>query len=204
MIYAYNKGRSNTACINEGFAIAQQRAIAAEELYRKLDGGEIENHKLCIPKKYARLESSKRIKTSEVEEVPHYEIYLPSQVGEFNNRDKTLVYFRLPDMEQMFSVILHKDGTVGFAKHEHKFILRVSDELDRRIILGFCKLYNGNISSICYGSNRYYINRDVSWLQDEAANYNASKQPKRVKSGCYGASNIAYGECGIFTGVALI
>ena len=200
MIYAYNKSRSNTACINEGFAVAQQRAIAADELYRKLDGGEIEAHKLVIPRNYARLETGKRSRLNEVEDLPHYEIYLPTQVGGFNNRKETLVYFRLPNVNNLFSVILHKDGSVRFAKHEHKFILRVSDELDRRIILGFCKMYGGNISSICYGNGGYYANRELNWLKDEAVSYNASKQPKRVKSGCYGA----YGECGIFTNISLI
>lgn len=196
MIYAYKKGRSKTA-YTEGFALAQQRATAAEELYRGLDGGEIESYKLSIPQRYARLETDKRSSVEEVEDVPHYEIHIMDQVGNINSRDKTLAYFRLPHGGSMFSIILNRDGSVGFAKHEHKFILRVSDELDRRIVLGFCKMYSGNIASIAYGKNRYRKDKDAAWLRDEAASYNAGKQPKRIKSGCYG-------ECGIFTNIQLI
>lgn len=202
MIYRYNK---NTTSILESYVFPYQLDREISSLSNRLEDRSINFHKICIPRDNARMETNRKFyRLEDVENIPHYEIYLLTQPSNSRFLEETLVYFKFPNSKKFYTVLIHKDYTVSFNKHEHKFILRESDDLDRRIILGFCKMYAGNIGSACKNMNDAYNNTDFKWLQKEAMNYNASMQPKRIKAGCYTNRNTTYIENNIFSNLLLI
>ena len=167
-----------------GFGELQNRAIATKNLSTRLDDSDSYGWKICIPKKYARMESKKRVTPENVHTVDCYEIYITRQIGSSRNRRNTFIYIKFPNHDKLFTVILYADGGVGFAKHDHKYVLRVSDEIDRRIILGFCRMYQHNLTKYCYEDT----NEPDRWILYNASSYTIDQMPKRIKSGSEGNS----------------
>ncbi len=170
---------------------------------------------LYIPRAYAREET--KIRPKDPKEVDHYEIVLLRQLGSPANRRSTYVLAQLPKSKEYVAVeLFRREGGADFIKRDHSKILRGTyDELDRRIILGFCIKYAGSLLDNCY-CNSNTIN---PWLKLYAKSYRVSEQPKRLKRGdtgphvFYGSKTLSYddereltelerlGECGIFSNV---
>ena len=93
----------------------------------------------------------------------------------------------------MFKIILHTDGGASFEKSEHKYMLRVTDELDRRIILGYCMMYQVELRWLSYGDKKPMW-RDYS----NALNYRADMMAKRLKHGPINTNIIKYGNLKAF------
>ena len=72
------------------------------------------------------------------------------------------------------------DGGVGFDKMFHKDIIRETDALDRRIILGFCLKNYGLLLSASYKNGHKGCK---SGLETQAKWYKADNMPKRFKTG---------------------
>lgn len=157
-----------------------------------LENSNMSIHEYClrIPKAYSRGEVDRRDYDYEtVEKVPSYELYIEPQIGSVRNRRDTYVYLKLPESGRLVSIILYKDGGVNFDKQFHKYVLREMDELDRRIVLGFCKKNEAMLRQACYENNE----QSRMWLQGEAMRYKSTMQPKRLKLGKTG-SNLVYGD----------
>ena len=102
------------------------------------------------------------------------------------------------------------NGGVSFKPDEHKLLIRETDELDRRIILGFCKKHQWSLKDACYEDKE-----DFS-IKSDALCYKASYMPKRIKQGSENR-NIVYldklepyeennttRELGMFSGVQFL
>ena len=132
-----------------------------------------------IPREYARMESDKKVKHTDIDNVSHYTIFITKQVGTPRNRRDCFLYCRFPNSDRLYKIVLHMDGGVSYEKNEHRFMIRETDELDRRIVLGFCKIYQGNLVQYCYSDNS---EPDV-WILRNAASYRSSYTAKRIKQG---------------------
>lgn len=168
----------------------------------------LKEFKISIPKAYARGESSKQVTLDEVEDIPHYEIYVERQVGTTRNRRDTYLYLKLPKSGMLVTIILYMDGGVGFDPKFHKYIIRELDALDRRVILGYCLYHESSLKNACYRDEDDFWNMD---LIKKSLNYTASKMPKRLKTGSRGNNFTSaytdlepYEEFGIFSKVAII
>ena len=71
-----------------------------------------------------------------------------------------------------------------------KYVLREYDELDRRIILGFCDNYMACLKGASHKNNESdhrteteLMNTDLRFVQDEALWYRADQHAKRIKQG---------------------
>ena len=139
---------------------------------------------IIIPRAYAREESDKRIfDIEDAKKVDHFELFIRRQVGTYRSRRNAYVFFKLPESGRSVSVVIYPDSTgVEFEKSLRKYVLRELDELDRRIILGFCRKHAKNIFNACYTDiNKLY--RYDEWLQKDGLEYRASMQPKRIRAG---------------------
>lgn len=136
-----------------------------------------EGYELSIPMAYAREEDNVKISQEDVENIPHYELYITKQVGTVRNRRNTNIYLRLPKSKRLVNIILYMDGGVGFDPIFHKYIIRELDETDRRIILGFCSKYQEALRAACY------MDKEDKWLKMDALRYKISDMPKRIKTG---------------------
>ena len=192
--------------IYDHFGFKQQLWQAMTDLdHRTSDSGDDFVWKLCIPKAHARLETDVLPKLDDVEKVEHYEIYVFKQVGTARNRRDCFVLCKFPNTDRYFRVILHMYGGVSYAKDEHKYMLRLTDELDRRIVLGFCMMYQGNLTSYSYDNQKF----PDRWILSCARDYTANDMPKRLKQGSagnfYNYKNLEpYEEANIFRDVVLI
>lgn len=138
-----------------------------------------EGFELRIPKARARGESKDMISKEKIQYVDHYTLYIRNQFGSPYVRKDTDVYFKLPSGFTC-RIIIHMDGGASFDSKFHKEILRETDELDRRILLGFCILYDVELK---HASHRKLDTWLQNVLEEAALNYTASKMPKRIKSG---------------------
>lgn len=150
-------------------------------------------YKIMIPRAHARMETSIKPKLDELESVEHYSIYIVKQIGSIQNRRDTILFCNFPSSDRLFKVILHTDGGVSFEKSEHKYMLRVTDELDRRIILGYCMMYQVELRWLSYGDKKPMW-RDYS----NALNYRADMMAKRLKHGPINTSIIKYNNLKAF------
>ena len=170
----------------------------------------INEYKICIPKAYAREEVKEFPEMKELESVPCYELYIENQVGSSRTLRSTYIFWKLPKTGRLVAIELFSSGGVAFKRDEHKFIIRETDELDRRIVLGFCLKHSGSIISASHGGYT-----DQLTMQLSARRYKASDMPKRLKQGPMKRSpNVEYiirkiglepyEEKTIFSNVALI
>ena len=143
------------------------------------------SYALRIPKAWARGEADSRpTNTDDVEQIPHYELRIVRQIGTFANRRGSYILFKLPKSGKYIHIIIHPDSGVSFDKSFHTLLIRETDELDRRIVLGFCKKYSNSIK------HSSYEDRENGYLQSCALCYRASDMPKRIKQGPYGWSTV--------------
>lgn len=149
---------------------------------------------IYIPRAYAREET--KIYPSDPKAVDHYEISL---IRQYNDSDKTSTYVfaQLPKTKEYVAIELFKKGCgADFLKRDHSKILRGTyDELDRRILLGFCienahmLIFNSHIAE----------NKITMQLKAYSKFYKASRQPKRLKKGYI--ESVDYINYGIFSNV---
>ena len=173
----------------------------------------LSEYAIRIPKAWARGEENDRPKSfEEVENIPHYELRIEKQIGSSRNRRDTYIYFKLPKSGKFIAIVLHMNGGVSFKPDEHKLLIRETDELDRRIILGFCKKYQYTLKDACYSDYESYS------AKSDALCYRASKMPKRIKQGPenikvyswgqplepYEENNNMTRELGMFSGVVFL
>lgn len=181
-----------------------------EDELRKLNNNTEDSEYFCyeipIPRAHARMEDTSRVLPNEVNALEHYSIYITKQIGSVRNRRDCFLYCKFPSDDRLFKIILHMDGGVSYEKLEHKYMLRVTDELDRRIVLGFCKKYQGLLKTYCYSDER----EPNMFILKYAADYTHKMMPVRIKSGSAG-NNFHYPHlepyeenCNIFANVVLI
>lgn len=146
------------------------------------------SYKLLIPRAHARLETEERTKLVDLEKVECYEIRVFLQIGSHRSSRDTMVLCKFPNYDKYFRVNIHATGGASYDKSEHKFMLRVTDELDRRIILGFCQKYNSSLINASYSKS----NKPDIMLQYNAADYTAKDMPIRLKSGPTGHRDLSF------------
>ena len=153
------------------------------------DTSDIENntYKIMIPRAYARMETNTKPRLEDLDNIDHYSIYIVKQVGSIQNRRDTILFCQFPGNDRLFKVILHTDGGASYEKSEHKYMLRITDELDRRIVLGYCMMYQVELRWLSYGDKKPMW-RDYS----NALNYRADEMPKRLKHGPINTNIIKY------------
>ena len=163
----------------------------AEDELRKLNNNtedsEYFSYEIPIPRAHARMDNTSRVLPDQVMALEHYSIYITKQIGTVRNRRDCFLYCRFPSSDRLFKIILHMDGGVSYEKAEHKYMLRVTDELDRRIVLGFCKKYQSQLKYACYSDER----EPNPFILMNAAEYTHKMMPVRIKSGSAG-NNFRY------------
>ena len=150
-------------------------------------------YKILIPRAYARMESDVPVRTvEEAEKIECYELYLFDQIGTFASRRPLYVYLRLPKQDLMVPIsLLPYYSGLEFEKSTRKHVLREYDELDRRIILGFCDNYSHAMRVVSNKTSESTPSRTMTkWSQDEleylrkeALQYRADQHAKRIKQG---------------------
>ena len=158
-----------------------------EKLNNNIDDDEYFSYEISIPRAHARMEDESRVPPDQAKAVEHYSIYITKQIGTVRNRRDCFLYCKFPSNDRLFKIILHMDGGVSYEKSEHKYMLRVTDELDRRIVLGFCKKYQGQLKTACYSNER----QPNIYILKNAADYTHKMMPVRIKSGSIG-NNFKY------------
>lgn len=163
----------------------------AEDRLRKINNNiedsEYFSYEIPIPRAHARMEDKSRVLPDQVKALEHYSVYITKQIGTVRNRRDCFLYCKFPSNDRLFKIILHMDGGVSYEKSEHKYMLRVTDELDRRIVLGFCKKYQGQLKTACYSDDR----EPSIFILNNAAEYTHEMMPVRIKSGSAG-NNFKY------------
>ena len=185
---------------NRSSAYMQNVEDELRKLNNNIEDSEYFSYEIPIPRAHARMEDSSRVLPE------HYSIYITKQIGTVRNRRDCFLYCKFPSNDRLFKIILHMDGGVSYEKSEHKYMLRVTDELDRRVVLGFCKKYQGQLKNACYSDER----EPNAFILNNAAEYTHEMMPVRIKSGSAG-NNFRYPHLepyeesyNIFANVALI
>lgn len=150
---------------------------AINKLNRDIEDSEYNVRELCIPRDHARMENNKSVPLEECKNVDHYSIYITEQVGTIRNRRDCLLLCKFPTSDRLFGVYIFMQGGVNYVKDEHKYMLRVTDELDRRIVLGFCLKYQDQLKRACYDHGP----REDHYLELAAADYTHKMMPLRIK-----------------------
>lgn len=158
-----------------------------KKLNDNTEDSEYFSYEIPIPRAHARMEDESRVLPDQVNSLEHYSIYITKQIGTVRNRRDCFLYCKFPFNDRLFKIILHMDGGVSYEKTEHKYMLRVTDELDRRIVLGFCKKYQGQLKSACYSDEK----EPNIFMLKNAAEYTHKMMPVRIRSGSAG-NNFKY------------
>lgn len=162
----------------------------------------LEGYFIHIPKAYAREETKEN--PDDLSKVENYELFIDKQLGSSNTPRPTNIYWKLPESGKYIAIELYRDGGLDYKPGpEHSFALRETDELDRRIVFGFCRKFHTSLIHACH--SRYKEN-DLSMI-NAARYYKASDMPKRIKIGkgktdlswFYKYSVQPYEEFGIFS-----
>lgn len=162
----------------------------------------LEGYSIHIPRAYAREETKE--KPDDPSEVENYELFIDKQMGSSATPRPTNIYWKLPKSGKYIVIELYRDGGLDYKPGpEHSFALRETDELDRRIVFGFCKKYRSTLISACHSR---YRDNDLGII-NAARYYKASDMPKRIKIGkgkddlswFYKYSVQPYEEIGIFS-----
>lgn len=146
-----------------------------------IESEEYSTFKILIPKEYARGETNEYPSSyEEAESIQHYELVVFNQVGDSRSRRGTYVLYKLPVSDIYMPIYLYPDEGIGYdEKRYHTILIRETDELDRRIVLGFCKKYQDKLRSASYSNSSSNKNA----LIDYGLTYRASKMPLRIKRG---------------------
>lgn len=172
---------------NKSSAYKQTIDKEIQNLNNNIEDSEYFSYEIPIPRAHARMEDDTRVLPDHVKGLDHYSIYITKQIGTIRNRRDCFLYCKFPSNDRIFKIILHMDGGVSYEKSEHKYMLRVTDELDRRIVLGFCKKYQGQLKAACYSDER----EPNIFILKNAAEYTYKMMPMRIKSGSAG-NNFKY------------
>lgn len=144
---------------------------------------EFDGYSIFIPRAYARGESDEWIrKPEEIQKLDHYELRITRQIGSVQTRKDSFVYIKLPKSNTSAAIVLHADGGISFHPSTKRLVYREFDQLDRRIILGFCRKFQSTLFSACHDDKH----RHKDWLEYNASRYRFSDQPKRIKQGSEG------------------
>ena len=144
---------------------------------------EFDGYSIYIPRAYARGESNEWIrKPNEIQSLDHYELRITRQIGSVQTRKDSFVYIKLPKSDTSAAITLHTDGGISFHPSTKRLVYREYDQLDRRIILGFCRKFQSMLFSACHDDEQRHRN----WLEYQASRYRFSDQPKRFKQGSEG------------------
>lgn len=150
-----------------------------------------------------------------INSVPCYQLYVEEQIGTSRNRRDTNIYFKLPKSGKLIRIILHMNQGVSFDPLYHKELLRETDELDRRIVRGFCLKYQSTLMDACYPpyNSRSDYQRE---LKLHGLHYRCTDMPKRLpRSGDQGIDSSRFWkdlkpyeesnvDCGIFSNIVFI
>lgn len=176
------------------------------------DNEEINVALVKIPREYARENKHFNPYEIDIDTVECYELFLYHQVGEYMITKKdTYAFIKLPS-GKLVNIILYHDGGVEFDPAQRKYVLREYDELDRRIILGFCIKHQEAIKNT---SHKLLDNEDsfgLEYLRHKAIGFNEKDLNKRLKTGRTGiyARRLdarepkPYEEMGIFSEVVFL
>ena len=148
------------------------------------DGSDTRIKQILIPKDHARCEGNgpKNLEELSKYKGEFYTLYIFDQPGSFLNSRGTIVMWKLPSPSKLLvGIQIYRDGGADFMKSAHKDILRNTDELDRRIVRGFCQKYHMAISSAAH--DKEVFERYTGALQSYALDYTYNDMPKRLKNG---------------------
>lgn len=182
-----------------------QKANAMIDLNQRTSDSDDYIYEIPIPTSYARGESNRPIYGEEAFNVEHYSLFIFKQIGEARVKKDTIILCKFPKSDRIFSITLYYNGGVTYDKTQHKYMLRVTDELDRRIVEGFCLKYWSSLINACHedvwkGPDKY--------LMYKACSYTHKDMPVRIKHGIRGNSFNPHYEStidnSIFNSVALI
>lgn len=160
--------------------IYSNNKVVLEEV---ISESEFNGYSIYIPRAYARGESNEWIrKPEEIQSLDHYELKITRQIGSVQTRRDSFVYIKLPKNNTSAAITLHVDGGISFHPSTKRLVYREYDQLDRQIILGFCRKFQSILFSACHDDTH----RNRNWLEYQASKYRFSDQPKRIKQGSEG------------------
>ena len=159
----------------------KQKAIEGiNRMERGLNNTDSHIHEILIPRDYARMEVDHRPSKDNLHSIPHYTIYI---IRQLDNRPRTdcMVLCKFPNSDKLFKISLLVHGGAQYDKTEHKYMIRETDELDRRIVLGFCILYQNALEQACYSDSN--DPKTYSYIDYYGYSYTAKMMSKRLKTG---------------------
>lgn len=174
----------NTICFinDEASSTSSEETNLTESKMHPYEG--IPGFWIYIPRSHARMETTVKPNIDHIPENDRYEFYIFRQIGSPVARRDTYVLYKLPSGRKI-AIRLFMDGGADWVKEDRKFMLRETDELDRRIILGFCYRHQVTICDL----SRMDFNKPSSskrWLEYEALDFTYKMVPKRLKKGSFG------------------
>lgn len=160
---------------------SQIKGAALQYLDNSISDDDFYVYEVAIPRAYARMETKQLSMGEKAFEVEHFSIYIVQQLGTVRIKRDAIVLVKFPYSDRLFKVTLYYNGGIEYSKEEHKYFLRESkDELDRRIINGFCAKYDKHLFEACHQDP--YYGPDY-YLLRKAAMYNHKMMPLRIKHG---------------------
>ena len=142
-----------------------------------LDKDNIKITPVLIPMAYAREETDEAPDIADIPNIPHYELYIVRQVETIEDYKPAIVLWKLPKTGIFVTIkAMVTPGRIGIEKREHTAIIRGSDELDRRIVYGFCHNNWSDIRIESFETKGFWTNID-----SDGYRYRASDAPKRIK-----------------------
>ena len=175
------------------------------------DDEKTETALLRIPRQYARTNTPYEKGFEGLDDVECYRLHIFNQVGDpYNTRRDTYIILELPS-GLMVPIILYWNGGVDFDPEGRKYINREYDELDRRIIRGFCLKHQTSLKELSHSPIKSKIVDD--WVGSYALHCSENQFNKRLpKSGRTGVHMKylhpkqlkPYEESGIFNNVRFL
>lgn len=132
----------------------------AQNIINETTESELTGYSILIPKAYAREENNDRIRNvDDIKKMDHYELVVTRQIGSVQVRRNTYIYLKLSS--RYVPIVLFMDGGVDFDKMHRKYVLREMDEIDRRVVLGFCRKFQSALFAACHRdeeeSDKYWL-----------------------------------------------
>lgn len=127
---------------------------------------------LRIPRECARNNIYCFDRIEDLSYIECYEIYIFNQVGDaLLTKKDTYLLLELPS-GRIVNILLYHDEGVDFDPAQRKYILKEYDDIDRRIILGFCIRYKNSLKCLSHYDTLFLFNITI---KIRARNFN-SKQ----------------------------
>lgn len=132
---------------------------------------------LRIPRQHARTNTPYEKGFEGLDDVECYRLHIFSQVGDpYNTRRDTYIILELPS-GLMVPIILYWNGGVDFDPAGRKYINREYDELDRRIIRGFCTRYKNSLKCMSHNDTSSLFN---ALVKVRAIEFNSKQIPAEI------------------------